>query len=730
MTNAQLDLAEEFVLHTGKNVFLTGRAGTGKTTFLHNVLEKTDKNYVVVAPTGVAAINAGGITIHSLFHLPLTAFTPNSDPTDFNIATNRYGLARHIRYGKDKAKLMRQLDLLVIDEISMVRVDILDALDYALRRVRRSDRPFGGVQLLVIGDLFQLAPVVRQEVWQILQQFYRSPYFFDAQAWTDSAPITIELTKIYRQKNQDFIEILNRMRKGQSSDEDIATLNAKYQPAFDAIGKKYITLSTHNRKVNLINQQQMQALSASAKVYKAIIDGDFNENAYPAESKLELKIGAQVMFIRNDPNGLYYNGKIVEVTALNADFIEVQTEAGDMIAVDRMDWPNKKYTLNKETNEIDEKLVGNFSQFPLRLAWAITVHKSQGLTFEKMAVDLGETFAPGQAYVALSRCTSLDGLVLLSKMRTQNVSVSNKIIQYHDKANQSDGIESVLEEAKLRFASEQLRGTFDFKELRQQSLDWVSEIRERDIPKKREVLEVAQTICSELDDLVRIAINFQRELHQLVVKHQSNEDLGPLRDRINKAVVYFSDRLFEKVILPTHQHLQDFSYKAKVKKYLREVEDVHKTMWGAMRKMYEASLQGEKLFTGKVKYQPENLPRKKSKSNTGKSAKGATYEDTFELHVTGKSISEIAEIRSMAEGTIESHMAKLIGDGRLEIFDFLSREEVERLAPIMLEREEATLTDIKKEFGIDMSYGRLRMVRKWLLHPNYQSSSQRDKKTS
>ncbi len=727
MTNPQLDLAEEFVLHTGKNIFLTGRAGTGKTTFLHNVLEKTEKSYMVVAPTGVAAINAGGTTIHSLFHLPLTAFTPNSDPTDFNIATNRYGLARHIRYGKDKAKLFRQLDLLVIDEISMVRVDILDAIDYALRRGRRIDRPFGGVQLLVIGDLFQLAPVVRPEVWRILQAYYPGPYFFDAIGWRESKPITIELTKIYRQKNQTFIEILNRMRQGQTNAEDVTILNEKYQPTFDAVGKKYITLSTHNRKVNAINQQQMKALTSKARVFPAEIEGEFNEHAYPAEEKLELKEGAQVMFIRNDPNGLFYNGKIVEVSNMFEDSIEVRTEDGHVLAVERMEWPNKKYTLDKETQEIDEKIIGSFSQFPLRLAWAITVHKSQGLTFEKMAVDLGETFAPGQAYVALSRCTSLDGLVLLSKMRTDNVSVSNKIVQFHDRARQNDGIESVLKEAKMRFASERLRQAFDFGELRQQCLDWHLDAKERDLPKKSEVLKMVKGICSELEELARIGQNFQRELHLLAVEFQASENLAPLRERIGKAVPYFSDRLFEKVILPTHQHLQEFSFKSRVKKYLRDVEDTQKSMWASLQQMYQTSLQGEKLFLGKEKYDQKNLPSKQGKSTAKKSAKGATYEDTFELHVTGKSILEIAEIRSLAVGTIESHMAKLIGEGRLEISDFFSQEELERLTPIMREREEASLTELKKEFGLGDSYGRLRMVRKWLQSPKFLSGEQSNK---
>ncbi|MBX2815802.1 MAG: AAA family ATPase [Saprospiraceae bacterium] len=567
MENYQLDLAREFVLHTRQNIFLTGRAGTGKTTFLQNVLKETDKNYIVVAPTGVAAINAGGVTIHSMFHFPLTAFVPTNDRVDYEVATTRYGLSKHIRYRADKAKLLRQLDLLIIDEISMVRSDLLDAIDYALQRVRRSNLPFGNVQLLVIGDLFQLAPVVKPRVWSALRIYYDSPFFFDALAWKESKPVTIELTKIYRQKNQDFIDILNRMRKGKTIAADIESLNAKYDPAFDAVGKQYITLSTHNRKVDAINEKQMNALNTPVFVFDALIEGQFSEHAYPADFSLRLKKGAQVMFIRNDAEGRYFNGKLAEIIEINEDHIEAQLQDGEALTVERLEWPNKKYVLNEESGEIEEKEVGKFSQYPLRLAWAITVHKSQGLTFERMAVDLGDTFAPGQAYVALSRCRSLEGMVLLSQMKINSVSVSPQIVRYHQRSGQGTALETMLEKAKLRFATEQLILAFDFSEIELTCTQWLDAIKEKELPEKANVLRLALQVRDYCKEQRRHGRNFQRELRQMLAGDR-NQAMSLLKNRTSKAVDYFTNGLYSNGIMPIQLHIKAFIFKSGVSKYL------------------------------------------------------------------------------------------------------------------------------------------------------------------
>jgi hypothetical protein len=714
MENPRLHLAEQFVLFTRKNLFLTGRAGTGKTTFLRKVLQKTTKNHMIVAPTGVAAINAGGITIHSLFQFPLTAFTPDNQPTDFNIANNRHGLSKHLRYNREKNQLFRELELLVIDEISMVRADLLDAIDYALRRVRQIDQPFGNVQLLVIGDLFQLAPVVKQNVWNILQSHYTSPYFFDAKSWKSSFPITIELTKIYRQSNQEFIDILNRMRYGSSTPQDIDRLNQNYQPSFDPGNERYITLTTHNHKANGINAAKMKELRGGPKTFKAEISNQFNENAYPADFELTLKKGAQVMFIRNDAEGRYFNGKLAEVIAISDDDLKVQFENGDTLYVEPVTWDNKHYELNNETNEIEARVMGSFTQYPLRLAWAITVHKSQGLTFERMIVDLGDSFASGQAYVALSRCTSLDGLVLLSNMQIRNVMVNNQIVNYHDEAPREDQLSTILETAKLRFAGDELKSIFDFNKIAYQTDDWLEFIEEKNIPEKEIAEKLIHNIQEHLKTWDKINRSFQSELHYLVAKYPSTKDASKIHDRVVKGIDYFTGHIYENIIVPVHQHTESLAYKTKVKKYLAFLTDFQKSVWAQMDKLYRASFLGNEIYKGKIKYHRQILPKSDSAANRKKPKKGATFQDTLALFKQGKTLAQIAEIRSLAPGTIDSHLAKLIGQKAIKISELMADDRIEKLSFYMLKNTEISMTDLKAKIPFDVEYGELRMVREHL----------------
>jgi uncharacterized coiled-coil protein SlyX len=711
MQNPRLHLAEEFVLYTRKNLFLTGRAGTGKTTFLKNVLTSTTKNYMVVAPTGVAAINAGGTTIHSLFQFPLTAFTPDGQTVDFNIATNRPGLAKHIRYRADKAKLFRALELLVIDEISMVRADLLDAIDFALRRVRGVDHPFGNVQLLVIGDLFQLAPVVKAHVWDVLRNFYESPYFFDSRSWKQSQPITIELTKIYRQKNQEFIDILNRMRYGQSSEADVNRLNQNYQPDFKSNAEKYITLTTHNYKADKINADEMNSLSAKAFKYKAEIDGQFNENAYPADPELTLKQGAQVMFIRNDPEARYYNGKIAKVILTRKDHIEVQMDNGDLLNVERVEWTNTQYELNKDTNEIQEKNLGSFSQYPLRLAWAITVHKSQGLTFDHMIVDLGDSFTSGQAYVALSRCTSLDGLILLSKMTPRNVMVSDKIVTYHDEAPKDDRLSHILDQAKMKFAGEELKFSFALDDLGHLIDEWRELLEEKKVPDQRKLEATIEQISQDLMALQQVSKSFQGQLHYLVSRYPDNKDLAPIKERVEKAVPYFAENIYRKIAVPIHQHIESLAYKSKVKKYLSKVQDHLSTVINKLDNLYQTSFLGTQLYQGDVLYKKSSLKATVTASTSKKRKKGATYDDTLALFKAGKNIKEIAEIRSMAQSTIEGHIAKWVATGEVSIYNILDKVQVEKISYYLLKDKDQQLTDVKNKLPFEASYNEIRMVK-------------------
>ena len=418
--NPELRHAWDFVEHTGISIFLTGKAGTGKTTFLRTLKEKSSKRSVIVAPTGVAAINAGGMTIHSFFQLPLSPFVPEAS------IKNRFD------YSKEKRKIMRTLDLLIIDEISMVRSDVLDAIDSVLRRFREHDKPFGGVQLLMIGDLQQLTPVVTPEEERLLQRYYDTPYFFGSKALRSINYVTIELMHVYRQQDDRFITLLNNIREGRVSETDLLKLNERYDPKFEPeVGSDYIRLTTHNRMAESYNDDQLRNLPSKACTFTAEVDGNFPEYNYPADFRLTLKRGAQVMFIRNDNNGRYYNGRIGHVTYLDNEKIQVLCPGDELeIEVQQETWENTKYTLNEKTRQIEAEVQGTFKQYPLRLAWAITIHKSQGLTFGHAIIDAQSSFAAGQVYVALSRCKTLEGLVLASPISSSAIINDSQVTNY------------------------------------------------------------------------------------------------------------------------------------------------------------------------------------------------------------------------------------------------------------------------------------------------------------
>lgn len=394
----------DFLATTNQPVFLTGKAGTGKTTLLRKIRDTTKKNFAVVAPTAVAAINAGGVTLHSFFQIPFGPLVPVGDE---HAETN-------FKYSDEKTRLLRCLDLLIIDEISMVRVDLIDFIDRTLKRVKGSNRPFGGVQVLMIGDLYQLSPIFH-DAWHILGSYYSSPYFFDSLVFRSTPMLTFALDKVYRQSDPVFLDILNGMRENSLDAGLLAKLNERYDPSLNQEWKDdYITLTTHNQLVNEINQGCLEKLPGEIFEFNAEVSGDFPKDAYPTDEKLQLKLGAQVIFIKNDSSGKrqYYNGKAAKITAISQDSIKVTfTNGGREIEVEKEIWQNVKYSLSAEENKIDETSTGSFSQYPFKLAWAITVHKSQGLTFDQAIVDVSTAFTHGQAYVALSRCRSLEGLI-------------------------------------------------------------------------------------------------------------------------------------------------------------------------------------------------------------------------------------------------------------------------------------------------------------------------------
>ena len=439
--NTIFQFAADSLNYSNRSVFLTGKAGTGKTTFLKYIRQNTNKQTAVVAPTGVAAINAGGVTIHSLFQIPFTPYIPAPQGFTRNSGLmDRNSLLGHIRMNRERREMLQKLELLIIDEISMVRCDVLDAVDAVLRSARsRHNEPFGGIQVLYIGDMFQLPPVASDTEWNILSQYYRSPYFFDSRVVHEQPPVYIELDKIYRQNEQQFINVLNKVRNNAMDKAGFDLLESRFDPWFEQDkDDKYIVLTTHNYKADAINVEEMKRLKASSRTYQATIDGDFNDKSYPADALLQLKEGAQVMFIKNDPDKRYFNGKIGVVTRLEDSAVFVQCKGeNEEIEVKPERWDNIRYSLNNEEATLGH-VIGYFKQLPLRLAWAITIHKSQGLTFEKAVIDAGAAFAAGQVYVALSRCTSLQGIILRSPIINSALFTDERINRFAKNKNSTD----------------------------------------------------------------------------------------------------------------------------------------------------------------------------------------------------------------------------------------------------------------------------------------------------
>ncbi len=457
--NEIFDLAYRFVTETSENIFLTGKAGTGKTTFLKYLRDNATKNIVVAAPTGVAAINAGGVTLHSLFQLPFHPFLPTKN--------NKEELLGKLRQNRQKLQLLRKMELLVIDEISMVRCDTMDAIDTILRSVRRNyDVPFGGVQLLCIGDLFQLPPVAQNQEWNILSEYYQSPFFFDSHAVKEQTPLLIELNKIYRQKEDSFVRLLNKVRTNSMDADDFEDLHMRYIPSFYAAGDdKYITLTSHNNQADNINQQQLNRLNTPPFTYNAIVENDFPENMYPAEASLVLREGAQVMFLKNDVIARrYFNGKIGVVKSLSKEKIIVECD-GEEIYVGMEVWENSRYNLNRTDGKLEQETLGTFTQYPLRLAWAITIHKSQGLTFEKVMIDAAAAFSSGQVYVALSRCTSLEGIVLLSKIPQSAITSNDNVVKGQQSLQHKGSLADRFAGARQLFTQQLLETLFSFTEI-------------------------------------------------------------------------------------------------------------------------------------------------------------------------------------------------------------------------------------------------------------------------
>ncbi len=570
--NPELELALNFVEKTDRNIFLTGKAGTGKTTFLHKIKNKSFKRLIIVAPTGVAAINAKGVTIHSFFQMPFGPILPN-------IVQNNSTFQR--KFNRTKIDIIRSLDLLIIDEISMVRADLLDGIDQILRRYKNREKVFGGVQLLMIGDLQQLSPVVKPNEWELLKNHYKTSYFFSSKAFQMANAIGIELKHIYRQDNKAFIKILNEIRNDKLTPESAKTLNKRYLPNFEpAEDDGYITLTTHNNKANAMNALELKKIRSNSHFYTAQIEGKFNEYSYPTYEKLELKVGAQVMFIKNDssPEKRYFNGKIGNVVSLDDKIVSVQSPNDDFIIETTFEtWENISYSIHQETKEISSNVAGSFSQIPLRLAWAITIHKSQGLTFDKAIIDAQASFAHGQTYVALSRCRTLEGIILKSSIKDSSIINDNRVVSFNKNVEENEPDDTILNNSRKTYQLNLIEELFNYYAFSYPISRLIDIYYKNKNSLKGNIITPLAAIKEQgITELLKVSTKFKIQLENYSATLIEPENNADIQSRINKAIVYFIKYTQEKIKKP----LDEFTFftdnkvvKKDINKLINEVSE-------------------------------------------------------------------------------------------------------------------------------------------------------------
>lgn len=719
MSNAEFELAEQFALHTGKHCFVTGRAGTGKTTLLRKLVQGTQKNIVVVAPTGVAAVNAGGVTLHSMFGLPLTCFVPTDDPVDPGIATNRRLLTEHPRLRAEKLRVLRELDLLIIDEISMVRCDTLDAIDLVLRRVRASSQPFGDVQVVLIGDIHQLPPVAKEGEWGVLRHYYRSPYFFDALVWPKLDAARIELQTVYRQRDARFLSLLEHIRHRRLDSDDERLLRERYDPHFKPQEPGFVLLTTHNHKADSLNASELSALPDRTHSFAAEIAGEFPEALYPCDRVLEIKVGAQVMFIRNDTEGgAYYNGKLATVRRIRgAEITAAFRDSGADYTLHQEIWENIGYGLEERTGKVERKVLGTFSQFPLRLAWAITIHKSQGLTLDKVIVDAGRSFAAGQVYVALSRCRSLDGMVLRSLITPAALREDARIDAFSASHHAADELRRMLETEKAEYAGHLLRRLFSFSGLSAHLGEW----RQRtattpSLPDREQVIALQAGIGLRLAEIEETAERFRRQLRRLTEEAGGVANgLPVLAERCDKAIEYFTGRLALEILAPLREHIGSLRGKKKLKRYLAPVESLERACQDRIEALYGVRLLDRSLYSGTPRHTRQGSERgtetiSATAAGRGRTEKGATVRETLRMHREHKTPGEIAAFRSLSVGTIKSHLARLIASGEIEVHEVLPADMISAVTNFLEAHEDASLTAIRSGTGDHFDYNDLRMI--------------------
>lgn len=739
-----------FINQTQKSVFLTGKAGTGKTTLLREIITTTHKNTVVVAPTGIAALNAGGVTIHSMFQLPFAAFLPdaNTDPyiSENSRFENRNTLSRHFKMNGAKRAVIQNMELLVIDEVSMLRVDIMDAMDFMLRKVRRNERPFGGVQILFIGDLLQLPPVIKNEEWSVLQRYYRGKFFFHSHVIQQNPPLYIELDKIFRQTDSEFISVLNNLRNNTVTTNDLAILNQYVQPDFDF--KKnpgFITLTTHNAKADAINSNALAELDGEAYTFQPEIVGDFPDKIYPVEEQLKLKVGAQVMFVKNDLSfeKQYFNGKMGVVKSISSREIFVHfPEENKTIEVERYEWKNIRYYVDEMTKEIEEEILGTFTHYPIKLAWAITVHKSQGLTFDKAALDVSQVFLPGQAYVALSRLRSLKGLILLSAIQMNGISNDADVMDYAQSRVSVEKLEGELVSETRIFLLNYLKDSFNWQELAAQwSKHQQTYLSETGKSVKGQSKTWAQQQSLAVHELREPSQKFIAQLTKLF--QQEPVDLAFIEERINKAFDYFFPKM-DELTFELYWKIEEIKRLKKVKTFFEELSELEELQTNAVLRLLKVKLMLRAVLENKEiskevlvspyvqKYKQDkieiirealrktavtliededDIERYTSKKKKTKEPKKSTYEETLELWTQNLSIPEIAGIRKLTVGTVYTHFSKLIQMEAILISDILPPDKLKNLASAFKEYSGEGLGEIKEKYGDEFSWEELRLYK-------------------
>lgn len=748
---SRLQLAARFINSTGSHVFLTGKAGTGKTTFLRQLADRTHKNFLIVAPTGIAALHAGGVTIHSQFLLPFGSFIPETEmpdgaPGGVPVFT-RTTLTRTHPLNSMRRKVLRATELLIIDEVSMLRADILDAVDFRMRRAKGDySRSFGGAQLLMIGDLCQLPPIVNEEEWQVLKRYYRSMHFFEALAFRTEKMVSIELDRIFRQRDDRFIGILNRLRENRTTPEDIAVLNSRYRaPAGD---EEPIIITTHNRTADSINSARMESLPGPSRFFDAEIEGDFPEKLYPLPARIELKKGAQLMFIRNDSGEekAYVNGTLARVIRVEEDTVTVELrDSGEAYVLKQEIWENKKYTLNEERNELEEEVTGTFAQYPVRPAWAVTVHKSQGLTFDRAVIDVGRAFAPGQVYVALSRLRSLEGLILRTRVDPSCIMSDTGVSAFTAGMDDQDSLQGLLQEKQREYLERYLSATFDFSPLERQlgnlSKHQGGQMEFEDEEMRGAIRILEERITSERKNTAL----FRKQLRGLL--HSGDRDF--LLQRIRSGRDYyraFMEGNLERLLV----HEAEVEQLTRTKTYrnaLGEAEQHLMIILGVLEgleEMADCLLSGrnpEKMDTGtaahvrlrnRLRDQAEKDARENPKFSTLKSGKkrkkgvkqkkgakqekGASARLTWSMAEEGIPVEEIAAKRELARSTIEGHLARGIGKGEIDIAKVMPGHRVGEIRALLentranLGDPRAALGEIRKMHGGKYSHGELRMV--------------------